>query len=294
MPKLSHHLFKSMLSRYPLLSGRGTLLQYPPLRGLRFNEEVLRVVLPNGHIVFVDPNDFIGRLVYYFGDVDPKVTKTLALLLGRGETLIDVGANVGVIALQALPFVGEQGRIVAFEPQPTCCELFRRTLSYNQIANVELHQFALSDKNGEGFLYSPDAGNSGMAAINISSSGGEDRRRISLKNGAEVLGGLAIDEEYTLKIDVEGHETSVIRGLLPYLRERPPKGIVFESNIAYEKMSLHDSEIYQILSGLDFVILRIEKTAFNLRYSVVGPESSRATDFVAVRRDLAGLFAQPE
>jgi len=120
--ELAHRLLRLILRRYPLLSGMGTLVQRAPLKWVRFSEKQLSVCLDNGYEILVFPNDFIGKSVYLFGDLDPKITKILRILLSPGDTFVDIGANVGIMVLQCLPLIGMSGRVVAVEPQRVCCE----------------------------------------------------------------------------------------------------------------------------------------------------------------------------
>jgi FkbM family methyltransferase len=289
MPHAIHHLAQALCQRYPFLSGRGTLVQMPPLRWLRFTEERLRVPLAEGPHLVVFPNDFIGKSVYFFGDVDPKIPRTLARLLDPGDTLIDVGANIGLVSMQCLPLVGPAGRVVAVEPQSPCCDALAETIALNGIANLEVHQTALSDRGGQLTLHLPVAGNLGTASLEPAATG--TGITIRVRHAGEFLESLRIEGEYVVKIDVEGHEGKVLRGCTPYFARRPPKGIVFESHEhRYNGENFYESPAFQMLSAAGFRVLQIHKSLATLKYSEVCPRAGmpEATDFVAVRPDQLG------
>jgi FkbM family methyltransferase len=296
MPHALHHLARAVCQHFPFLSGRGTLVQLPPLRWLRFAEDRLAVRLANGPRLVVFPNDFIGKSVYFFGDVDPKVPRTLSFLLDPADTLIDVGANVGLVSLQCLPLLGPHGRAVAVEPQPLCCEAMAETIALNGITNLEVHRIALSDQAGQLTLSLPDASNLGTASLEPGPAGSHESRLVEVKNGSDFLESLRIEGEYAVKIDVEGHEGKVLAGLAPFFARRPPRGIVFESHgHKYEGEDFFSSPAYGLLSAAGFRIFQIHKSLVSLKYSEVRPGKGapEATDFVAMRPDQVERLPEP-
>jgi FkbM family methyltransferase len=289
MPHAIHHFAQAVCQRFPFLSGRGTLVQLPPLRWLYFAEERLQVALSEGPRLVVFPNDFIGKSVYFFGDVDPKIPRTLARLLDEGDTLIDIGANIGLVSTQCLPLVGPSGRVVAIEPQPRCCDALAETIAVNGIDNLEVHRVALSDREGQLTLHLPDASNLGMASLEpAAASAGIP---VEVRHAGEFLESLRIEGEYVVKIDVEGHEGKVLAGLAPFLANRPPKGIVFESHEhKYNRENFYECAAYQTLRKASFRVFQIHKSLTVLKYSEICPDEAmpEATDFVAVRPDCVG------
>ncbi|WP_165250229.1 FkbM family methyltransferase [Paludisphaera soli] len=285
MPAAANRIARSVGLRYPFLSGQGTLVQARPLRRLTFVERTLLVRLSSGKSLLVFPNDHIGRLAYFFGDVDPKVTELLRSVLDEGDCLVDVGANVGVVSFQCLDRVGPGGRVVAVEPQPGCASMLRESIRLNELANVEVHELALSDHPGEGSLHVPDGSNLGMTTLE---GRGEGAIRVRLTTGEAFLDSLEVAGDYVIKIDVEGHEGKVLRGMLGYLRRRPPKAVVFESNsYLYGGTSFFDEPCFDLLSGLGMRLFEIRKSLLKIRLNELTSSDAepRATDFIAVRDD---------
>jgi FkbM family methyltransferase len=290
MPHLLHTLLRSVCHRFPLLTGRGTLLQQPPLNWMRFPEQRLAVPLPDGRPLVVFPNDFVGKSVYFFGDLDPKIARTLNLLLEPGDTFVDIGANVGLVCLQCLARVGPAGRVVAVEPQPACCAALAETVRLNGVTNLEIHPLALSEQAGRLMLHLPDPDNRGTASLEAEGAGAgkSGDMEVEVRHAGEFLASLRLGGEYAVKIDVEGHEGAVLAGLVPYFAKHPPRGVVFESHgHLYRGEDFFASRPYQILGGADFRIFQIRKSLFSLAYGEVDPEgpAPEATDLVAVRPD---------
>ena len=108
----------ALLKCYPLKSGYSTVSHLKPLVRLTAEHEQCFARLRNGDRLLVDVSDFIGRTIYYLGDYDPKITWLCKRILGRGDTMLDVGANMGVVTGYASKIVGPEGHVHAFEPQP--------------------------------------------------------------------------------------------------------------------------------------------------------------------------------
>src|ERR1043166_3223128 len=73
-------------------------------------------------------------------------------LLGPGMRAVDIGANYGTYTLAMAQAVGPDGRIWAYEPTSATAHHLRKTIARNDLAQVEMHQAALSDRTGTGRL----------------------------------------------------------------------------------------------------------------------------------------------
>ena len=129
-------------------------------------------------------------------------------LLRPGDVFVDVGANVGTISALAAGLVGETGRVVAIEPHPTTFAYLQRTISSNELKNVVCLERACGSAAGVTGLTNQrrkddnnrvDAAGSGLS--------------VRVTTLASVLRDLSLDSVSLLKIDVEGFEGAVLRGL---------------------------------------------------------------------------------
>ncbi len=66
------------------------------------------VKLRCGPRILLWPNEHIGRTIYFFGDLEPKLSWVCTRVLRPGDTAVDVGANYGVITLLAAQAVGRR------------------------------------------------------------------------------------------------------------------------------------------------------------------------------------------
>jgi FkbM family methyltransferase len=164
-----------------------------------------------GQEIFVDPQDERGRrLVEGGGTFNPLVLTAWQRLLKEDQWthVIDVGANYGEMLLNSnLP---PEAHIIAIEPNPKVIPYLRKTLSH--LNRVKLFEVAVSDRVGEVDFEINDNW-SGKCRI-VSEGAGHIRVPTLTLN--DVLGEAdwpAGDIRLLLKVDVEGHELSVIRTL---------------------------------------------------------------------------------
>jgi FkbM family methyltransferase len=157
---------------------------------------------------------FLGR--YY----DLPTQLALMALLRPGDTFVDIGANQGMISLLASRLVGTSGKVVAFEPNPAPRAKFEATLARNAISNVVLHPVGLGDAAAVLELRVPRM-NSGEGSFGVPDYNEADMETIPCQvlPGDELLGAVT---PRLIKIDVEGYELHVLRGLEATLaRARP-------------------------------------------------------------------------
>lgn len=126
------------------------LLKKPlrPLRELALKLIYARSGMPvvvNGVHLRVDPSvRFLFTPSY-----DPEVTSILDSKIKPGMCCWNVGANVGIHALQLAQRVGPSGTVIAFEPNPYAAEMLRRNLSFNGCADrVRIVQAAVGEVTG--------------------------------------------------------------------------------------------------------------------------------------------------
>lgn len=179
---------------------------------------------PGGLALYVHgPRDrFVSRQLREQGVWEPYETQLLLSLLSPGDVFVDVGANIGYFSVLAAARVGAAGAVVAVEPDPDNCRLLRRSLAHNRLERqVRVVEGALSDADGEGSLFLSE---DNLGDHQIYSDGtGRSAVPIRLYHGGDLLS-RTVPHIDVLKIDTQGSEWQVMRGLLPLLRRasRPP------------------------------------------------------------------------
>lgn len=185
----------------------------------RLRDRPRRRVVPStfGARYAVDTQDLIQRYLYLFGVWEPHMTRWLQGRLRPGDTYVDIGANIGYFTVLAAQLVGPQGRVVAVEASPVFHERLRQQVRLNGMGNVRTLNAAVSDV--EETLNFVLASSQNMGANSIVPYDGPAESSFDI--GAQPLPKLLSDEEVAsariIKIDVEGAEGSVVRGMVPML-----------------------------------------------------------------------------
>lgn len=141
--------------------------------------------------------------------------------LSAGGRFFDIGANVGFFSLMAARLVGPAGRVVAFEPEPDIHEALVRSARANELANLEAHKLALSDREGELPFYRARDGTA--SSLVPEAPGKEARYERTLVTPVTTLDKLVADGKIEAKgvtlckVDVEGEEVRTVRGMLDTL-----------------------------------------------------------------------------
>ena len=149
----------------------------------------------------------------------------------RGDNVLAVGANVGAHALFLSRLVGEQGRVLAFEPLPPNVDGFRETIrKRSRIPNIRIFQTAVGnpgDTSQTAVIHAP-GDDLTQASLQVQKAGSWEASRkqrkftvplTSLDGEKEVRALRSID---FIKIDVEGGELDVLMGARAILLKEHP------------------------------------------------------------------------
>lgn len=273
---------------YPLYSGCGTLANSAPWRAVMAGgpSEAVTPVRGTRAKLIVQVDDFVGAAVYSFGDLDPKITWVVRKILRPGDTALDIGANLGLVAVTMADAVGPAGRVEAFEPQPCLAALMVRSAALNGFAHLTVHQLALGRTDTEVALHIPHD-NAGHASIGRADMAGETIR-VPQRNAASVLEGLGLGPIRLMKMDVEGYETEVVAGAESYLRHNPPDAILFEMN--GRDGPFGDHPLIGRLAEFGYRFAALPKCLWTMRLKRITPGAvaPSANDVLAIRRDAGG------
>jgi FkbM family methyltransferase len=195
------------------------------------------VLLPWGARIRICPDEHIGARIWHRGVFDLTVLEAIARLAEPGETALDIGANIGQMTTLMSTRVGASGAVHSFEPHPEVFKLLSANVTALKqnpsCAPVHLHNIALSDFEGHAFLAAGTAWsrNQGLACLitrdSAESNGNEENKvEVPVTTLDEAVG-----PDFNAgfcKLDVEGHELSVLHGAAQLVKNRRIRDIVFE------------------------------------------------------------------
>lgn len=157
---------------------------------------------------------------------EPLTSKIFARLLKPGDTVIDVGANIGHYTLLAASVVGPLGRIHAVECSPETLAMLSNNIAKNKLQNVVVHPVAAASERGTLNLNVTAIGlswfNPHSNWPSVSGSG------TSVEVQAVPLDEMISPPVHLVKIDAEGVDLDVLKGMKRLLSESPNVSIIVE------------------------------------------------------------------
>jgi FkbM family methyltransferase len=154
-----------------------------------------------------------------------EVYKTEAFIKNfkKGEILFDIGAHVGYFSAMAALINDGTGGVFAFEPRPMNARFFRKHMKKNNFQNVTLFEAAVGDSEKDVKF---DTGH-GSATGHVSTRGRMKVKQVSIDN--MIKKGILPFPDF-IKIDVEGGEIEVLKGLTEIISIHHPKILVATHN----------------------------------------------------------------
>lgn len=131
-----------------------------------------------------------------------------------GDTVVDVGAHIGLYSLIAAKRVGPSGKVIAIEPDPENCTLLQRNIELNGLTNITILQRAAFSSNSKLKLYLPgkERGFTKLSTIMATRAVTEDFIEVDADTLDHLMLLQGITEVNWIKIDVEGAELEVLKG----------------------------------------------------------------------------------
>ncbi len=174
----------------------------------------------DGYSLFVRTSDRdIGNFIATGGDYEPHVAAVVRRELGRGDTFLDVGANIGYFTMLAAHLVGAEGRVLALEPLDKNLQLIYASLDANRFSHVQVLPVGASDAPRViSMVTDPDTSN---ALVKRDATHAHGMTFASVRTLDWATAGL--DRIDLMKIDIEGHELFAWRGARDMLARCRPR-----------------------------------------------------------------------
>ena len=198
----------------PLMRGRGV-------------ETVVDMTNPGGGKLVCNLDDWIPWNVFIHGNyIMEKNHEKFMLDIARDcEVIFDVGANIGYYTVQFGRLAN--GQVYSFEPMSYQFNILKKNVELNNLANVATLKSIVTDSVGVKRIYFSSMNNTGMSSLELKSDTYEDVKTIMIDDYCRENEIDAID---LVKIDVEGHELCVLKGMSTLLSGKKVKNIFIEMN----------------------------------------------------------------
>jgi FkbM family methyltransferase len=242
----------SLLTKNPslfcrvLLAKLNTVRSLPPLPAQKHIEDV---------VFEYDLGSYRGTAPMYFGSYGLLIIAAMKRLMKPGGIFVDVGANIGYLSAVAAGIVGKQGQVHCFEPVPKYFQRLERLVELNPEHCITVNSEATGEAAGDCTIY-------------VTRESGQNTMVPAYKSGPEIISTLKVPvvrlDSYLaerkigsfslLKIDAEGFELPVLKGLRNFLehsKKRPP--IICEiAPRAYSLMGRSISELSDYMESYGY------------------------------------------
>lgn len=229
------------IRHFPFQTGKQTLLRYFMWRE---RIQITRTIFSTK--MKVRTNVLVQGYIYYFGIWEPNLAYFVQSRLecNSNRTFIDVGANIGFFTLLGAKILST-GKVVSIEAFPSIQDRLLENVHLNKYNNIRAVNLAGTDKPCEISMY--HAGNSNEGAT-TSLKGKYQSKPIVVKGLplSDILFDTEIKTARLIKIDTEGAEYSVLRGLFPILDKMPED---VEVVVKISPNDLNEDEMLYIFSS---------------------------------------------
>jgi FkbM family methyltransferase len=228
--KVDKHRLRSRLARF-VYSHRSLIKHFILVRR--------PVLLKLAHFkIYVRLDDMaVGAWIMAKHGYETHVTEVMCPFLKPGVVFVDIGANIGYYTLLAASRIGQEGKVIAFEPSDNNCVLLRRSLRANGFDNVELYPHAVADvertvgldmdfSNGQISLGDPLTSTYQVQAVTLDEFL-KDEPRIDI-----------------IKMDIEGAEWLALQGMHQLIQRHRPAIFTEFHPVALETVSGITPELY--------------------------------------------------
>jgi len=208
-----------------------------------------------GHKMFLDSKDSLNLFIN--GIYEKFETELIKKEIKQDDIILDIGANIGYYTLMFAKLVGENGKVFAFEPDPTNFALLKKNVEINGYKNVVLINKAVSNKTGKLRLFLCE-NNKGDHRIYDSKDG---RKFIEIES-------VKLDDYFKnqndkinfIKMDIQGAEYGAVKGMCGLLNKNKNVKIISEFwPIGLKRSGVEPIEFLKLLVEHGFKISEVNE-----------------------------------
>jgi FkbM family methyltransferase len=204
--------------------GKPVLSAYECVRWWQYRARGQKSFAVMGHQITVLPKDNgVSREIAVHRVHEPLATRLLLETLKPGMNVVDIGSNIGYYALLEARLVGPCGRVVAIEPMRENARQLGRNIRANGYTNIVIHELGIADRNG-------------IAEMNVSEKSNwhtlgavpwpTTQRQVRVSTLDDLVQRLSLKRLDLIRMDLEGYEITVIKGMQWTFRKYGPRMLV--------------------------------------------------------------------
>lgn len=201
---------------------------------------------------WLNETGYIDQNIIKTGIFEPQSTEAVKRLVKKGDIVLDIGANIGYYCIILSKLVGNEGKVIAFEPTEHFGKILKMNLEANEVTNVEVVNIGLSDKEQQLEI------DIGPSSATLHSPLGYDiieaKEVIKLTTLDNFVQQHDIKKIDFIKIDVDGHEPYFFKGAWKALDKFDPIILLEVSHLHYLEAGFTAWDFYNLLKRKNFKI----------------------------------------
>jgi len=165
----------------------------------------------------------------YCGIYEKETVEVMKRFLSKGDTFIDIGANIGYLSAIALGLVGKAGEVHSFEPVPRYFIRLKKMALLNKEYRIKINQYALGNTLAVKPLAVTNVANIGwntMVPGFMSKETVKETIEIPVLRLDDYIKEKALEGISLVKIDTEGFEFPVLKGLSGYFESTQHRPVI--------------------------------------------------------------------
>jgi len=195
-----------------------------------------------------------------YGYYEWRILAIAGSVCSPGDTIVEVGANVGTETLGFSDILGDSGVVHAFEPLPTNFAALKLTLELNNITNVILYPLVVGSEEKK-LLFSVPAdeqsSGSGHIVLNQPLKINRDQIEVNCTQLDSLL--QEIQDVKLMAIDAEGSEVMILQGASELIQRDKPAIILEASQKLLARFDFSLSDLASYLTQNKYMIFRINR-----------------------------------
>ena len=179
-------------------------------------------------------------------------TSFVKKIVKTDNVVLDIGANIGYYSVIMSKLVGDNGKVLSFEPTLHYRKVLKKNIITNMLTNIKIYKFGLSDKKQDlEISIGPSSATLHEPKETITN---KKREMINLQSLDECINQLHIDRIDFIKIDVDGHEPAFLKGAMKSIKKYNPIILLEVNHLNYIESNVSAWDFYDYLINEGFYI----------------------------------------
>jgi FkbM family methyltransferase len=239
-----------MMKRLSVVRDLADMVGRKNLERIEISAGSIIAIMKDGTRFFVQPDQSTTSALLYDGSYEEAEMALMKSVIKEGWTVLDVGANFGWYASHFSKYVGEKGRVFAFEPIPATFEELKKNIAFNHAENVTVINRALGEKEEKAYFFLPRQfrGSGGASRYNYFG----DKVEVTVTTLDEIVKVHQIQHLDFIKADIEGGELGMLMGGKEALQRFHPHISLEVQEWHTERFGYGPAAVFDFLSGLGY------------------------------------------